>query len=209
VLKLEYLLFPYTFTDLTLFPKILILQKLKYNKLKAVFKHFYRSNILKDISADKPVVCLIFFRTPLNAAEERQTCVVECYITACRFATSSVPHSTENTSAVQAALLSFSPKRNHFFSDNMASYDDENQSKFMRKAKENPFVPAGLAGFFGIVGYQLMKMKHRGNVKMSVHLIHMRVAAQGFVVGAMTCGVLYSMYKEYIWDPAHKPKEEK
>ncbi|RVE61728.1 hypothetical protein OJAV_G00176270 [Oryzias javanicus] len=93
--------------------------------------------------------------------------------------------------------------------ENMASYDDENQSKLMRKAKENPFVPAGLAGFFAIVGYQLMKMKHRGNTKMSVHLIHMRVAAQGFVVGAMTCGVLYSMYKEYIWDPAHKPKEEK
>lgn len=30
-----------------------------------------------------------------------------------------------------------------YFADNMASYDDENQSKFMRKAKENPFVPAG------------------------------------------------------------------
>ncbi|KAJ0059307.1 hypothetical protein NL108_015354 [Boleophthalmus pectinirostris] len=72
----------------------------------------------------------------------------------------------------------------------MSEYE-ENQSKFMRKAKENPFVPVGMAGFVGIVGYQLMKMKNRGNVKMSVHLIHMRVAAQGFVVGAMTLGMFF------------------
>ncbi|XP_056149096.1 HIG1 domain family member 1A, mitochondrial [Lampris incognitus] len=77
----------------------------------------------------------------------------------------------------------------------------ENESKFMRKAKENPFVPIGMAGFFAIVGYRLMKMKNRGDTKMSVHLIHMRVAAQGFVVGAMTIGVLYSMYKDYIAKP--------
>lgn len=45
-----------------------------------------------------------------------------------------------------------------------------------------------MAGFLAIVGYRLMKMKSRGDTKMSVHLIHMRVAAQGFVVGAMTVG---------------------
>ncbi|RXM27471.1 Coiled-coil domain-containing protein 13 [Acipenser ruthenus] len=43
-----------------------------------------------------------------------------------------------------------------------------------------------MAGFAGIVALGLYKMKTRGNTKMSVHLIHMRVAAQGFVVGAMT-----------------------
>lgn len=48
--------------------------------------------------------------------------------------------------------------------------------------------PTGMAGFVAIVGYRLMKMKNRGDTKMSVHLIHMRVAAQGFVVGAMTIG---------------------
>ena len=46
-----------------------------------------------------------------------------------------------------------------------------------------------MAGFLAIVGYRLLKMKNRGEVKMSVHLIHMRVAAQGFVVGAMTIGM--------------------
>uniref|UniRef100_A0A3Q3WKM6 HIG1 domain-containing protein n=1 Tax=Mola mola TaxID=94237 RepID=A0A3Q3WKM6_MOLML len=67
----------------------------------------------------------------------------------------------------------------------MSTYE-ENESKFLRKAKENPFVPVGMAGFLGIVGYRLLKMRSRGDTKMSVHLIHMRVAAQGFVVGAMT-----------------------
>ncbi|KFO94953.1 hypothetical protein N300_00049, partial [Calypte anna] len=46
----------------------------------------------------------------------------------------------------------------------------------------------GMAGFVAVVGYGLYKLKHRGNLKLSLHLIHMRVAAQGFVVGAITCG---------------------
>ncbi|KAG5842148.1 hypothetical protein ANANG_G00174580 [Anguilla anguilla] len=87
----------------------------------------------------------------------------------------------------------------------MATYD-EHESKFMRKAKENPFVPAGMAGFFAIVGYGLYRLKSRGDTKMSVHLIHMRVAAQGFVVGAMTIGVIYSMYRDYIVKPREQEK---
>lgn len=47
---------------------------------------------------------------------------------------------------------------------------------------------AGMAGFAAVVGYGLYRLKHRGEMKMSLHLIHMRVAAQGFVVGALTCG---------------------
>ncbi|XP_061112186.1 HIG1 domain family member 1A, mitochondrial [Conger conger] len=83
---------------------------------------------------------------------------------------------------------------------------DEHESKFMRKAKENPFVPAGMAGFFAIVGYGLYRLKTRGDTKMSIHLIHMRVAAQGFVVGAMTIGVIYSMYRDYIVKPREQEK---
>lgn len=45
-----------------------------------------------------------------------------------------------------------------------------------------------MAGFAAIVAYGLYKLKNRGNTKMSIHLIHMRVAAQGFVVGALTLG---------------------
>uniref|UniRef100_A0A3Q3WKW7 HIG1 domain-containing protein n=1 Tax=Mola mola TaxID=94237 RepID=A0A3Q3WKW7_MOLML len=83
---------------------------------------------------------------------------------------------------------------------------EQNESKFLRKAKENPFVPVGMAGFLGIVGYRLLKMRSRGDTKMSVHLIHMRVAAQGFVVGAMTVGVLFSMYRDFFAKPSEDKK---
>ncbi|PKU35778.1 hig1 domain family member mitochondrial [Limosa lapponica baueri] len=66
-----------------------------------------------------------------------------------------------------------------------------------------PKIATGMAGFAMVVGYGLYRLKHRGDMKMSLHLIHMRVAAQGFVVGAITCGVLYSMFREYVV----KPKE--
>uniref|UniRef100_A0A8D2JUS1 HIG1 domain-containing protein n=1 Tax=Theropithecus gelada TaxID=9565 RepID=A0A8D2JUS1_THEGE len=66
-------------------------------------------------------------------------------------------------------------------------------------AKEAPFIPTGMAGFAAIVAYGLYKLKSRGNTKMLHHLIHMCVAAQGFVEGAMTVGMgYYSMYRE-IW----------
>ncbi|XP_059827740.1 HIG1 domain family member 1A, mitochondrial [Hypanus sabinus] len=83
--------------------------------------------------------------------------------------------------------------------------EDDQTSKLIRKSKESPFVPIGIAGFASVVAYGLFKLKARGNKKMSVHLIHMRVAAQGCVVGAMTLGVLYSMFKEHF----AKPREEK
>ncbi|XP_041438485.1 HIG1 domain family member 1C [Xenopus laevis] len=75
---------------------------------------------------------------------------------------------------------------------------DSTSSKLLKKTKESPFVPIGMAGFLGVVAYGLYRIRSRGQQKMSVHIIHTRVAAQGFVVGAMTFGVLYSMYKEYI-----------
>ncbi|XP_057562590.1 HIG1 domain family member 1A, mitochondrial isoform X1 [Hippopotamus amphibius kiboko] len=83
----------------------------------------------------------------------------------------------------------------------LSSYDEDQGSKLIRKAREAPFVPIGMAGFAAIVAYGLYKLKNRGNTKMSVHLIHMRVAAQGFVVGAMTLGMGYSMYREFWAKP--------
>lgn len=47
---------------------------------------------------------------------------------------------------------------------------------------------SGMAGCVGIVAFGLYKLRSRGDTKMSVHLIHMRVGAQGFIVGAMTLG---------------------
>ncbi|CAM4523305.1 HIG1 domain family member 1A, mitochondrial [Lepidochelys kempii] len=92
----------------------------------------------------------------------------------------------------------------------LPSYETDNSqaSKLIRKSKESPFVPVGMAGLVAVVSYGLYKLKHRGNTKMSIHLIHMRVAAQGFVVGAMTCGVLYSMYREYLAKPKELKKDD-
>ncbi|XP_037593251.1 HIG1 domain family member 1A, mitochondrial-like [Cebus imitator] len=83
----------------------------------------------------------------------------------------------------------------------LSSYDGDQGSKLIRKAQEAPFVPIGMAGFIAIVAYGLYKLKSRGNTKMSVHLIHMHVAAQGFVVGAVTVGMGYSTYREYWAKP--------
>ncbi|KAG5209514.1 hypothetical protein JEQ12_017079 [Ovis aries] len=62
----------------------------------------------------------------------------------------------------------------------LASYDED----------QAPFVPNGMAGLGAI-----------GDTKMSVHLIHMPVAAQGFVVGAMTLGMAYSLYQKFWAKP--------
>ncbi|KAG8452579.1 hypothetical protein GDO86_004386 [Hymenochirus boettgeri] len=85
---------------------------------------------------------------------------------------------------------------------------DSASSKLLRKSQESPFVPIGMAGFLAVVAYGLYKLRSRGDTKMSVHLIHMRVGAQGFVVGAMTFGVMYSMFKEYI-KPRFSDESEK
>ncbi|XP_033276062.1 HIG1 domain family member 1A, mitochondrial-like [Orcinus orca] len=76
----------------------------------------------------------------------------------------------------------------------LSSYDEDQGFKLIRKARAAPFVPIAMAGFAAIAAYGLYKLKSRGNTKMSVHLIHMRVAAQGFVVGAVALGMGYSMY---------------
>ena len=83
----------------------------------------------------------------------------------------------------------------------LSSYDEDQVSKLIRKAREAPFVPIGMAGFAAIVAYGLYRLKSRGNTKMSVHLIHMHVAAQGFVMGAMTLGMGYSLYQEFWGKP--------
>uniref|UniRef100_A0A803JMS2 HIG1 hypoxia-inducible domain family member 1C n=1 Tax=Xenopus tropicalis TaxID=8364 RepID=A0A803JMS2_XENTR len=63
---------------------------------------------------------------------------------------------------------------------------DTVSSKLLKKTKESPFVPIGMAGFLATVAYGVYRIRSRGQQKMSVHIIHTRVAAQGFVVGAMT-----------------------
>ncbi|XP_053309292.1 HIG1 domain family member 1B [Spea bombifrons] len=83
-------------------------------------------------------------------------------------------------------------------SDRWVPEDQESvTSKLQRKMKQSPLVPVGLVGFAVVAAYGLYRLKGRGDMKMSVHLIHTRVAAQACVVGATALGTSYTMYKEY------------
>uniref|UniRef100_A0A2K5DHQ2 HIG1 domain-containing protein n=1 Tax=Aotus nancymaae TaxID=37293 RepID=A0A2K5DHQ2_AOTNA len=68
-----------------------------------------------------------------------------------------------------------------------------------------PFVPIGMAGFAAIVAYGLYRLK---STKMSLRLIHMCVAAQGFVARAVTIGMGYSMCQEFWRHCLKKRKKE-
>uniref|UniRef100_A0A0B8RYM7 HIG1 domain family member 1A n=1 Tax=Philothamnus irregularis TaxID=1899461 RepID=A0A0B8RYM7_9SAUR len=87
------------------------------------------------------------------------------------------------------------------------AYEETASSKLLRKSKEMPFVPIGLAGCFSLAAYGIYRLKHRGETKMSIHLIHTRMAAQGFVVGSIVCGVVYTMIRDYVWKPQSKSSE--
>lgn len=62
------------------------------------------------------------------------------------------------------------------------------------------FVLLGIFGGLCALGYSAMKFKNRGSTKLSVYLIHTRVAAQGAVVTAMTIGAIYQMLDEFVWN---------
>ncbi|XP_049857763.1 HIG1 domain family member 1A, mitochondrial-like [Schistocerca gregaria] len=98
-------------------------------------------------------------------------------------------------------------------SEEMASsppilYRDESQTdKLSRKIKEAPFVPIGLAGLVAACAFGAYKYRHRGQMSTSVFLMQLRVAAQSMVVGCMTLGLGYQMYKDYL-SPDRKKSSE-
>nr|XP_039324384.1 HIG1 domain family member 1A, mitochondrial-like [Saimiri boliviensis boliviensis] len=76
----------------------------------------------------------------------------------------------------------------------LSSYDKDQGSKLVQKVEEAPCVLIGMVGFLAIVAYGLYRWMSTGNAKMSLPLIHMCVAAQGFVVEAITVGMGCSVY---------------
>ncbi|XP_036612764.1 HIG1 domain family member 1B [Trichosurus vulpecula] len=80
--------------------------------------------------------------------------------------------------------------------------------KLLRKSKESPLVPVGLGGCLVVTAYGIYRLKARGPLKMSLHLIHTRVAAQACAVGAIMLGAVYTMYCDYIKRPAHDAEEK-
>ncbi|XP_039702694.1 HIG1 domain family member 1B [Pteropus medius] len=76
--------------------------------------------------------------------------------------------------------------------------EDSVSEKFLRKTRESPLVPIGLGGCLAVAAYRIYRLKSRGSTKMSIHLIHTRVAAQACAVGAIMLGAVYTMYRDYI-----------
>jgi len=76
--------------------------------------------------------------------------------------------------------------------------------KLKKKAQDAPFVPIGIAGMLGAIGWGAYSFKNRGQMSTSVFLMHLRVKAQGMVVGAMTLGVGWMLINDYV---LKKPSE--
>lgn len=80
--------------------------------------------------------------------------------------------------------------------------------KLLRKTRESPLVPIGLGGCLLVAAYRISRLKARGSTKMSIHLIHTRVAAQACAVGAIMLGAVYTMYRDYIKRTAQDTREK-
>uniref|UniRef100_A0A4W2I993 HIG1 hypoxia inducible domain family member 1B n=1 Tax=Bos indicus x Bos taurus TaxID=30522 RepID=A0A4W2I993_BOBOX len=65
-----------------------------------------------------------------------------------------------------------------------------------------------LGGCLLVAAYRIYRLKARGSTKMSIHLIHTRVAAQACAVGAIMLGAVYTMYRDYIKKTAQDTREK-
>ncbi|XP_028133246.1 HIG1 domain family member 2A [Diabrotica virgifera virgifera] len=66
--------------------------------------------------------------------------------------------------------------------------------KFVRKFKENPFVPIGCLATAGALTYGLWCFR-TGQKKMSQYMMRTRIVAQGFTVVALIVGIGISAQK--------------
>lgn len=74
----------------------------------------------------------------------------------------------------------------------------ETLTKFIEKAKKEPFVPIGIAGTLAMIGYGVYDYKNRGSMSTSVYVMQYRVKAQSVIVGAITVGVTYAVVRDYL-----------
>ncbi|KAF7270926.1 HIG1 domain family member 1A, mitochondrial-like isoform X2 [Rhynchophorus ferrugineus] len=78
-------------------------------------------------------------------------------------------------------------------------FEEESQSsKLSRKTKESPMFPIAIGLCTLAVGYGAYAYKNKGKMSTSVYLMQLRVGAQGAAVGALTLGMLYTMYKQHV-----------
>ncbi|CAK1548641.1 unnamed protein product [Leptosia nina] len=82
-------------------------------------------------------------------------------------------------------------------------HEETHSDRLARKSKESPFMVIGLGGLAAAVGYGAYAYKKRGAMSTSIFLMQFRVIAQGTAVGALTIGMMYSLYKNHF---AKKPE---
>lgn len=80
--------------------------------------------------------------------------------------------------------------------------DSSNNSIFrnaIKKFQEKPFFYTGVVALSGVVIPGLYGLKKR-NMRLSLYLINLRLAAQGTFVTIMTGGVIYALSRHYFKD---------
>merc|ERR1711860_429945 len=90
-----------------------------------------------------------------------------------------------SSTSSQEDFSSFPPPREVFYNEEGV------KEKFIRKTKENPAVPFGVALTTFALTYGLIQMK-TGNKRMSQKMMRLRIFGQGFTIVAVLGGVFYS-----------------
>ncbi|KAL6475984.1 hypothetical protein MHYP_G00144830 [Metynnis hypsauchen] len=93
-----------------------------------------------------------------------------------------------------AAFNPHSPPAIEGFTPLSRAREERFQDKFIRKTKENPFVPIGCLGTAGALMYGLRAFK-QGKTRQSQMLMRTRIFAQGFTVVAIIVGVAAAALK--------------
>lgn len=87
-----------------------------------------------------------------------------------------------------------SPPKIEGFTPGARPKDEGFKDKFIRKSKENPFVPIGCLGTAAALTYGLIAFK-QGNTRHSQLLMRTRILAQGFTIAAILVGVAVTAIK--------------
>ena len=73
-------------------------------------------------------------------------------------------------------------------------YQQNAADKLLRASEESPAMPIGIGIGTGAFAYMMYSLKN-SKQKLSVHLIHTRIAVQGSIVLVLTGGLLYQFYQ--------------
>merc|ERR1711874_156090 len=118
-------------------------------------------------------------------------------------------------SRANSRILNLSKDKNHHSSNTMPDtsrqrpdvldeyYEQSAKDKLVRASKENPAMPIALGLGTGVVAYMLYSLK-TSKEKLSVHLIHTRVLAQGTIV----CTLTGMPFNQFYHDMKKKQEEE-